>query len=124
MKETKSLILAKEIALTQLTPEFTIDLMKHSYFFSAKNRGDVLNHGLRYEMLKALKLMPRATRLVAYHTKEKTAIGFLYLEENTDWLYTIEYVFVDPKYRKRGLATKLLKYAMILAKEKGARRLR
>lgn len=120
--EQNTPILNEKVVITQLTREFTVDLARHSYFFSALQRGDVLNHGLRYEMLKAVKLIPRSTRLVAYHTEEKTAIGFLYLEENTDWLYTIEYVFVDPKYRNIGLATRLLNYAMILAKEKGAKK--
>jgi predicted GNAT family acetyltransferase len=73
-------------------------------------------------MLKAVNLIPNATRLVAYHTEEKAAIGFLYLEENTFELYTIEYVFVDPRYRKMGVANRLLDYAMVLAKEKGASR--
>lgn len=120
--EQNTQILNGEVVFTYLTPKLTKDLSKHSYFFSALERGDVLNHGLRYEMLKAVKLVPHSTRLVAYHTQEKKAVGFLYLEENTDWLYTIEYVFVDPKYRKRGLATKLLNFAMILAKNKGAKK--
>ena len=122
MKEQKPLFLAEKVELTQLTREFSFELMKYNYFMSARQRGDVLNHGLRYRILKAIKLIPRATRLVAYHTEEKTAIGFLYLEENTDWLYTIEYVFVDPNYRRMGLATKLINYAMMLARQKGARK--
>jgi ribosomal protein S18 acetylase RimI-like enzyme len=122
IKEHRSKIFHEKVAITQLTRQFTTDLMKHSYFSSAHRRGDVLNHGLRYETLKAIKLFPHATRLVAYQPEKKIAIGFLYLEENTDWLYTIEYVFVDPKYRKMGLATKLINYAVMLAKEKGARK--
>ena len=81
IREQKCSILNEKVVITQLTPEFAVDLMKHSYFVSARQRGDVLNHGLRYEMLKAVKLIPRATRLVAYHIEEKRAIGFLYLEE-------------------------------------------
>jgi ribosomal protein S18 acetylase RimI-like enzyme len=122
MKEQDTFILGEKVAITRLTPDLAVDLMKHSYFGSAIQRGDVLNHGLRYRALKAVKLIPHATRLVAYHTEEKNAIGFLYLEENTKWLYTIEYVFVDPKYRNMGLGTELLKYAMKLAKEKGAKK--
>jgi ribosomal protein S18 acetylase RimI-like enzyme len=122
MKEQGTVTIGEKVAITQLTPEFAVDLIKHSYFGSALRRGDVLNHGLRYRALKAFKLFPRATRLVAYHTEKKNAIGFLYLEENTKWLYTIEYVFVDSKYRRMGLATELLKYAMKLAKEKGAKK--
>jgi ribosomal protein S18 acetylase RimI-like enzyme len=121
-KRKSTFVLNEKVIITGLTCEFATDLMKHSYFASARQRGDVLNHGLRYEMLKAVKLFPRATRLVAYHTEEKTAIGFLYLEENTDWLYTIEYVFVDQKYRKMGLATNLINYALMLARELGAKK--
>jgi ribosomal protein S18 acetylase RimI-like enzyme len=123
MKKQKKASFSEDIAITQLNRKFTADLMKHrDYFFSARQRGDVLNHGFRYEALKAIKLIPRATRLVAYQMEEKEAIGFLYLEENTDWLYTIEYVFVDPRYRKMGLATRLINYALKIAKEKGARK--
>jgi ribosomal protein S18 acetylase RimI-like enzyme len=121
-KRKSTFVLNEKVVITELTREFATDLMKYSYFASARQRGDVLNHGLRYETLKAVKLIPRATRLVAYHTEEKTAIGFLYLEENTDWLYTIEYLFSDPRYRKMGLATRLLNYAVMLAKEKGAKK--
>ena len=123
MNEQNHIIYHGKFAIKQLTREFTIDLMRHSYFLSARQRGDVLNHGLRYEMFKAVKLFPRATRLVAYDTEEKNAIGFLYLEENTNWLYTIEYVFVDPNYRKMGLGTKLVNYAITLAKEKRAKKI-
>jgi ribosomal protein S18 acetylase RimI-like enzyme len=122
MKEQNTFSLGEKVAITQLTPDLAVDLMKHSYFVGAIQRGDVLNHGLRYRALKAVKLIPRATRLVAYNTEEKNAIGFLYLEENTEWLYTIEFVFVDPKYRNMGLGTGLLKYAIKLAKEKGAKK--
>jgi ribosomal protein S18 acetylase RimI-like enzyme len=121
-KRKSTFVLNNKVTITELTREFATDLMKDSYFASAQQRGDVLNHGFRYEMLKAVKFFPRATRLVAYHTAEKTAIGFLYLEENTDWLYTIEYVFVDQKYRKMGLATKLINYAVMLARELGAKK--
>jgi len=124
MKSQFILFLNDEVAVVPLTREHSVNLIRRGpdYFFSARQRGDVLNHGLRYRILQAAKLYPRATRLVAYHTKEKTAIGFLYLAENTDWLFTIEYVFVDPMYRKMGLATGLLKYALKVAKEKGAKK--
>jgi ribosomal protein S18 acetylase RimI-like enzyme len=123
MKEQNAAILNEKVTITQLTPEFVTQLMKHRFFVSARQRGDVLSFGLVYGILQGVELIPRSTRLVAYHTDEQTAIGFLYLEENTDQLYTIEYVFVDPKYRKLGLATRLLKHAMFIAKEKGSRKI-
>jgi GNAT superfamily N-acetyltransferase len=122
MKEEDLSTFSKKVIVTELEPKFVADFIKYNYFFSARARGDVLNDGLSYKMFQAVKLLPRATRLVAYHSGEKTAIGFLYLEENTNWLYTIEYVFVNPNYRKMGVATKLLKHALILAKEKGAKK--
>ncbi len=83
----------------------------------------VLDQGIRHEMLKATGLAPRITRLVAFQTEEKHPIGFLCLEENTNWLFSIKFVFVNPKYRKKGVATRLLNYAIILAKEKGAKKI-
>ena len=118
MKEQNNPILHEKVRIKQLTSKFAIDLMVDSILDSS----GVLKQGLRYRIFQATKLMPHATKLVAYHTEKKRAIGFLSLEENTDWLYSIKYVFVDPNYRKMGVATRLLKYAMILAKEKGAKK--
>ena len=81
-----------------------------------------MNHGLRYRIFQGIKISPHTTRFVVYHIEDKVAIGFLCLEKNTDWLYSIKYVYVDPKYRKRGIGTKLLNHATILAKEKGAKK--
>ena len=118
MKEYKTSIFHKKVIITLLTPKFAIDLM--SDFILANSK--VLNQGIKYWMLQAVKLVPHATKIVAYHTEDKCAIGFLCLEENNEWLYSIKYVFVDPKYRKMGLATRLLTYSMNLAKEKGAKK--
>ena len=122
MKEQSTSIFLEKIQITNLTRGSAIDLMRHSFFDSARRRGDVLSTGLRYKLLQAQGLIPSAIRLVAFHTEEKAPIGFLYLEKNTGWLYTIEYLFVDSKYRRRGLATKLLNYAFLIAKENGARK--
>ncbi|MCW3997066.1 MAG: GNAT family N-acetyltransferase [Candidatus Bathyarchaeota archaeon] len=118
MKEQNIPILHEKVAIAQLTSKFVLDLMSNNMLASS----GALNQGLRHRMLQAIKVIPNATKLVAYHTENKRAIGFLVLEENTDWLYSIKYVFVDPKYRKMGLGTRLVTYAMILAKEKGAKK--
>jgi len=98
----------------QLTREFATDLMKHNVFAGT----DVLDQGLICDILKSIHFRPRSVRLVACHNEGKTAIGFLRLKENTDQFYLIEDVFVDPKYRNMGVATRLLNYAITLAKEK------
>ena len=114
----KSPMFNEKVVITQLNNKFAIDLTNDNIL---TNSG-VLKHGLTYKILQAIKLIPPSTKLVLYHTEKRQAIGFLCLEENTDWLYSIKYVFVDPNYRKMGLATRLLNYAMILAKEKGAKK--
>ena len=93
--------------------EFATDLMKHNVFAGT----DVLDQGLICNILKSIHFRPRSIRLVACHNANKTAIGFLRLKENTDKLYLIEDVFVDPNYRNKGIATRLLNYAIALAKE-------
>ena len=118
MKGQNDPIFYEKLAIKQLTHEAEIELMKDSVLASS----GVLNQGLKLRILQAIKLIPNSTKLVVYHTEKKQTIGFLCLEENTNWLYSIKYVFIDPKYRRRGVATKLLSYAMTLAKEKGAKK--
>lgn len=118
MKKFKTKIFHEKVIIKLLTRELAIDLMSD---FVLKGSG-VLKQGFKYRMLQATKLIPHSTKLVAYHTEEKRAIGFLCLEKNTNWLYSMKYIFVDPKYRKRGLATRLINFAMILAKEKRAKK--
>ena len=97
-----------------MTREFATDLMKHNVFAGA----DVLDQGLICNILKSIHFRARSVRLVACHNENKTAIGFLRLKENTDKFYLLEDVFVDPNYRNMGIATRLLNYAIALAKEK------
>lgn len=82
----------------------------------------MLDLGLNTWLLKLIKLHPPATKLVAFDKEKKAAIGFICLEENTKRLYSIKFVFVHPNYRKKGIAKKLLNYAIALAKEKGAKK--
>ena len=116
MKEQNTIDFNEKVIIKKLTRKHAIDLMSDSILVTS----GVLNQTVKYKMMQTIKLLPQSTKLVAYHTKEKRAIGFLCLEKNTDWLYSIKYVFVDSKCRKSGIATGLLNYAMILAKEKGA----
>ena len=110
--------LGDRIAITRLKSNYATDLSKNAYFQGS----NVLNQGLSTWLLKSIKLQPPATRLVAFDREEKTAIGFLCLEENTKRLYSIKFVFVDPNYRKQGIAKKLLNHALSIAKEKGAKK--
>lgn len=119
MKEQNIQILNDKVIIKRLNHKFALELMKHN-FFTGNN---VLNHGVSNRILQVIKFIPYSTKLVAYHTQDKIVIGFLCLEENMDWLYSIKYVFVDPKYRKMGIGTGLLNYATILAKEKGAKKI-
>ena len=105
------------VDIAYLTPQLASDLKKHLFFGGS----DVLNQGFSRNILQSFKLIPGSTRLVARNS-EKTAIGFLCLEENKKSLFSIKYVFVDPNYRKMGVGTKLLKYALFIAKKKGARK--
>jgi GNAT superfamily N-acetyltransferase len=119
MKEVNTQIFHNRVAILHLTRKLATDLMKHSDFAGS----DVLNQGLIYDILQSVHFRPRSTRLVAYHNGDKTAIGFLCLKENTDKLYLIEDVFVDPNYRKMGVANRLLNYATAFAKENGAKKI-
>ena len=84
---------------------------------------EILNHGSFHNLLQSVKLLPQATRLIAYDTEKKKAVGFICIEANTNTLYSIKYVFVDPEYRKLGIATRLLINALSIAKTKGATKL-
>jgi ribosomal protein S18 acetylase RimI-like enzyme len=114
LKEATAQHFHYKISTMQLTREFATDHMKNNVFAGT----DVLDQGLICNILESIHFRPRSVRLVACHNESKTAIGFLRLKENTDKLYLIEDVYVDPNYRNMGVATRLLNYAITLAKEK------
>jgi GNAT superfamily N-acetyltransferase len=121
MNVQKSQIIQDKVIITRLTRKFASDLIP--LFKLNSEDASVLYQGLIYDILRSVRLLPHATKLVAYHVEEKTAIGFITLEENTKTLFSIKDVFVDPRYRKMGIASGLLDYAITLAKEKGAKKL-
>jgi len=121
MNAQKSQIIQDKVIIKRLTRKFASDLIP--LFKSNSEDTSVLYQGLIYDILKSVRLLPHATKLVAYHVEEKTAIGFITLEENTKTLLSIKDVFVDPRYRKMGIASGLLDYAITLAKEKGGKKL-
>lgn len=104
--------------IRHLTPKDAIDLVDAGFSFDRR----VFNQKLNLRFLQAINLLPRSTKLVAYHVKQKRAVGFLCLEEDSASLYSIKFVFTNPRFRKRGVATKLLDFAVLLAKERGAKK--
>ena len=109
------------ITISRLTPKFALELAP--VFRSNSEDTSVLEVGLIYKILESIKLLPHATKLIAYHTEDKVAAGFITLEKNTETLFSIKDVFVDPRYRKMGIASRLLDYVITLATEKGAKKL-
>jgi GNAT superfamily N-acetyltransferase len=107
------------VTIVELTREAANDLMKDMYFAGS----DILEQGQIHNLLQSVGLKPHSTKLVAYHLKNKIAVGFLCLKENTDKFYAIEKVFVHPNYRKQGIATKLLNFAICVALKKGANKI-
>jgi ribosomal protein S18 acetylase RimI-like enzyme len=68
-------------------------------------------------------LIPRSTGIVAIIVEQKYAIGFLSLVQHTKSLFSIKFVFVNPKYRKMGIAARLIDYAICQAKQRGAKKI-
>ena len=110
--------LGEKIIIKELTPKDANDLIKAGFPF---HKGVLIQKPIR-GLLQATKLFSRSTKLVAYDVKEKLAIGFLCLEENTPSLNSIKFVFTNPRFRKRGVATGLINFALLLAKERGAKK--
>lgn len=116
MKETAAQLNDNNVSILPLTRKFAADLAKQSCF----THSDVLDQGLTHNILQSIHFRPRSTKLAAYNRADKKAIGFIALKENTAKHYLIEDVLVDPNYRNKGIATKLLNHATTLAERKGA----
>jgi len=94
------------------------DLIQAGFPFDKK----VLNPPLKHKILRVMKLSPVMKRFVAYHLSEKKTIGFLSLVKCSSFIYSIQYLFVDPRYRRMGIATNLLTEAISFAKIRGAKK--
>lgn len=110
-----------KITLLKLNSKFASELKL--VFRSNSEDTSVLNVGLIFRVFESIRLLPHATKLVAYHTEDRVAVGFITLEKNSAALFSIKDVFVDPRYRRMGIASHLLDRAIKLAKEKGAKKL-
>lgn len=118
LKDQNKTLVNEKLVIKETTPEDANDLLSAGFPFGYEE----LNPPLSYGFLQAARLVPHATRLVAYHTEEKRAIGTLCLIEDNASLYNIKFVFVDPRFRKLGVATQLFNFALLLAKKRGARK--
>jgi ribosomal protein S18 acetylase RimI-like enzyme len=116
--EIYSTDLNRVLAIKELTPEYANDLVNAGFPFDFRE----LSPSLSQKLLHATGLIPRVNRLVAYHIEEKHAIGFLCLIEDNTSVYSIKFVFVDPKFRKKGVASALFNFALSLAKNRGAKK--
>ena len=98
-----------------------------------KDEADLMNAGFPWpknilfpimekKILQATRLIPREIGLVAYHSEEKLAIGYLMLVNHNKSLFSIRQVFTNPHYRGMGVATGLLNYALGLARESGGKK--
>ncbi len=110
--------LSQVLVIKELTRKDANDLISAGFPFG---EGE-LNTSLSHNFLQTIGFAPHTTRLVTYHTEEKRAIGFLCLTENTPLIHSIRVVFTDPKYRKIGVASEMFKFALLLAKKRGAKK--
>jgi GNAT superfamily N-acetyltransferase len=111
--------ISDNIVITYLSPKIATDLRQHAYLQNNK----VLDQNFTNRILISAKMLPSATRLVAYDNERKTAAGFLCLEKNTSNISSLKYVFVHPEYRGRGIAKSLLTYVISYAKENGVKKI-
>ncbi len=110
-------ILSK-IIFTELASENANDLIRAGFPFGDRE----LCPPLSQRLLQSTGSVSPSTKLVAYHNEEKRAIGFLCLNEDNALINSIKFVFVDPRFRRMGLASRMVTYGLRLAKEKGAKK--
>jgi hypothetical protein len=97
-----------------------VDILLKAGFPHHKTR---LTQPLVDKIFQKIGLKPFNKGLVAYHTGEKQAIGFLQLVNHSKWLYSIKFVYTNPKFRKIGVATGLFNFAASITKRQGGRKL-
>ncbi len=106
------------IIIKELTPDTANNLIEAGFPFGSNE----LYQPLVNKFLQVTKFVPYTTRLVAYHVKKKRAVGFLCIVKDNALLYSIKFVFTDPRFRKLGIASRMLNFALLLAKQKGAKK--
>lgn len=108
----------EQIVIRQLTHGDSRDLISAGFPFGQR----VLRSSLQKRVFQAFNFHPYETSLVAYHINKGRAIGYLSLVAHSRLLYSIRYVFSDPNFRRRGVATGLVNYSLTLAKNSGAKK--
>jgi ribosomal protein S18 acetylase RimI-like enzyme len=109
----------EKVSIREITHSGAIDLLNAGFPYGRS----ALIKSLSVRFLQATQLAPRETNLIAYHNQKKLAIGFISLVSHTKSIFSIKYVFSDPSFRQMGIASRLLYYALAIAKERGADRI-
>lgn len=118
MKDIHSHFLEGQIFVRPMIRKDMPDLINSGFPFC----NIAFNHSLKDQIFRAINLSPRQLSLVAFHTEKERAIGFLSLVMHTRTLCSVRYIFTAPDFRRMGVATGLINHALILAKERRAKR--
>ena len=118
LNSTESSFQTKKIAIRYLTPQSANDLNSAGFPFGDRE----LFPSISDVLMRTTKLAPYTSRLVAYHTEDKRAVGFVCLVEDTLKIFSIKFVFTDPRYRNMGIGSQMLNHALLVAKSKGAKK--
>jgi GNAT superfamily N-acetyltransferase len=118
MKEKNQASLTKKIIIRRFIHDDSHDLIKAGFKYGYR----VLYPSFYDKLLRATKLAPRKINLVAYHIESSHVIGFISIVLHTASLCSIRNVFLDPTFRRRGVATRLMNHALILAKKRGVKK--
>ena len=111
-------LLNERVIFRHFTKNDSLDLTIAGFPFN----NSILKKPIHSRFFQTIGFESQNTGLVAFHVQEKRAIGFLSLVEHTRWLNSIKFVFTDSNFRKMGVATGLLNYALSLAKKRGAKK--
>lgn len=117
MKEQHDAFINQTFGFRKLIPDDVSALLKAGFPYER-----VLNQSIVNRFYGMTGLAPKTIGLVVYHVQENWALGYLSLIKYTSSVYGVKFVFVAPDYRKMGLASGLLDYALSYAKQRGARK--
>lgn len=107
-----------KISIRELSSDYANDLINVGFQHATELHPTLIN-----KSLQSAGLLPRATKLVAYSIEKKQAIGFLCLNEDNGLINSIKFVFVDPKFRRMGVASKMVNYCLNIARKRGVKKI-
>jgi ribosomal protein S18 acetylase RimI-like enzyme len=93
-------------------------ILSAGYNFGKKN----LKKSWFREISQYLGLSPQQTGFIVYSVNSKLAVASLSLTKHNTTFQSIRYVFTNPDFRRRGLATKLVNYALSVAEHEDAKK--